>query len=290
MSALSAAAPDTDNPAGASASLERVKLNAIDTGARLRRPLPDRVEALAALIVEQGEIVPVDVVHVGKRLRLIDGAIRLAAARQLGRHDVLALVHPEGTFGSELDIRLREIAQNFARFELNALERAVHIAEWRTAHEQKFPPPKRGPKPKTAASADLDELSAIFAQNFTDTVQRVLGLSRRAIYLDLKIASIAAPVRERIAVHRIATVRTELLLLAGEPAGRQSAIAELLIAGQASTVDEAVAMLDQRPMPSPLAPYEKLSGVFSRLAAEQQHRFFDLHADAIDVWRAARRR
>jgi len=45
---------------------------------------------------------------------------------------------------------------------------------------------------------------------------------------------------------------------------------------------------EQRPLPSKLLPHEKLSEGFSRLKQEQQFAFFELHADAIDLWRAQR--
>lgn len=282
MTTPSANSGIADTPA-----LVRLPIDTVRVGDRLRKLLPDRVETMAADFRANGQLVPIDVVDTEAGPRLIDGAVRLAAETHNSGQFILAVLHPAGTFGSELDIRLREIAENFVRFDLTALERAVYIAEWRAIHEQKYPPAKPGRKKKPTADEALDELSANFALNFTETVQRTLGLSRRAIFLDLKIAGLPAEIRDRIAAHHIADNQSELLALVEQPAGMLAAIVALLLDGAGSVAD-AIAVLEQRPLPSKLQPYEKLSETFSRLRPDDQHRFFDLHADAIEQWQASR--
>lgn len=255
---------------------------------RLRKLLPDRVETMRHSIVELGQLQPVDLVETDAGPRLIDGAVRLAACLADDR-DVAAVVHPAGAFGSEADIRIREIAHDLVRFDLTMLERAVYIAEWRAAHESKFPPAKPGRK--KAAGADdetLLELSAKFALNFPDVVKQTIGLSRRAVFLALKVASIPEPVRDLLAPHRLADNQSELLAIAGEPAARQLLIAEQLLLG-ADSVAAAIAVIDQTPAPVVAAVWERMSEKFSRLQATDQERFFDLHEDAILIWLAKRR-
>lgn len=269
------------------ASLVRLEIASIRIGDRLRKLLPDRVATMAADFRARGQLDPIDVVETDDGPRLIKGAIRIAAQLANGEATIAAVLHPKGTFGSELDIREREIAETFVRFNLTALERAVYIAEWRAIHEQKFPPAKPGRKKKLEGDEAAEESSANFALNFTEVVQRTLGLGRRAIFLDLKVASIAAELRDQIAAHPMADKQSELLALVAEPEGRRASIVQLILAGAASVAD-AIATLEQRPLPSRLLPHEKLSEGFSRMKPDEQFRFFDLHADAIDKWRAER--
>jgi ParB family chromosome partitioning protein len=269
------------------ATLQRLPAADILVADRLRKALPDRVETMAWSFREEGQLTPIEVVITATGPRLIDGAVRIAAGQLAGWTEIDAIVHPLGAFGSDLDIRQREITETIVRFQLTALERAVYIAEWRALHEQKFPPAKRGRRKAVVDDETLEELSANFALNFTDTVQRTLGLGRRAIFLDLKIATLPTAIRDRIAAHAMADNQAELLALAGQPEGMLAAIVQLILDG-ASSVADAVATLQQLPLPSKLLPHEKLSEGFSRLKQDQQFAFFDLHADAIDLWRAQR--
>lgn len=266
----------------------RISPHAIIVLDRLRKLLPDRVATMRHSIDDLGQLQPIELVETDQGLRLIDGAVRVAACMLSGQ-DLDAVIHPAGAFGSETDIRIREIAHDLVRFDLTALERAVYIAEWRAAHESKFPPAKPGRK-KAATLSDEDamELSANFALNFPNVVKETLGLSRRAVFLALKVAGIHAEARDQLAPLRIADNQSELLAIAGEPAGRQIAIAELLVAG-ASSVLEALATMDQTAAPVALAAWERTAATFARLRADDQHKFFSLHEDAILVWLASRK-
>lgn len=256
---------------------------------RLRKVLPKRVEALRPEIRDQGVQQPIEVVETAEGPRLIKGAHRLAAVLAETMPVLPALIYPEGSFGSEEEIRAREISENFFRFELNALEHAVAIAEWREVYEALNGKAKRGPKAKAAVTdAALNELSANFALNFTDVVQETLRLSRRAVYLALKVATIEADVRDRIADHRIAANQSELLALSAEPAARQGKIADQLLLGCDSVFD-AIAIIDSTPAPVVLAAWERMSEKFSRLGPNEQARFFALHEEPIRVWLASKK-
>jgi ParB family chromosome partitioning protein len=271
-----------------SAALIHARVADIVVRDRLRELLPARVEAMIADYRKRGILTPIDLVETDEGLRLRFGAVRLAAVVVAGDEFIPAIVHPAGTFGSEAEIRAAEIAENLVRFELNALERSVSIAEWRVNHELAHPS-KPGRKKKLTGDETLEEMSANFALNFSETVQRTLGLSRRAVFLALKVASIDPEARALLAPHPVADNQSELLALAAQAARRQMQIAELLRNGGASSVGEAIAQIDRLPPPVSTAAYEKLADRFSRLKEPDQHRFFDLHADAIARWRAARR-
>lgn len=256
---------------------------------RLRKVLPKRVEALRPHIRGEGVQQPIEVVATAEGHRLIKGAHRLAAVLAEAMVSLPALVYPEGSFGSEAEIRGREISENFFRFELNALEHAVNIAEWRDVHETLHGKAKRGRKIKAALTDEtIDELSANFALNFTDIVQETLGLSRRAVYLALKVASIESLVRDQIADHRVAANQSELLAIAGEPPARQQLIADQLLQG-AQGVADAIARIDDTPEPVVLAAWERMSEKFARLKPIEQQRFFALHEEPFRAWLAGQK-
>lgn len=267
-----------------------VQIDSLVVRDRLRKVLPERVEALRTDIATNGLLQPIEVMRTGEGFRLIFGAHRVAAVMAMGEAFIAAIVHPAGAFGTEADIRLREIAENFVRFELTALERAINIAEWRAIHEQRNPPAKPGRKRKLTEDDALDELSANFALNFTDVVQKTLGLSRRSIFLALKVARIIPDVRDAIAGHPIADNQSELLSLAAQTPARQIEAARHLLEGSATTVAGALALIDELPPPVALRPYERVANTFSRLSQTDQHLFFEAHRDSIDRWLANRGR
>lgn len=258
---------------------------------RLRRVLPDRVEALGESMRKVGQMVPIDLVDIDGGLRLVFGAHRLAARLAMGETSIRALVHPRDTFGNEAAIRRREIAENFDRFELTMLEKAANVAAMRELHDEEFGRAKPGPKPKSLSNEQLDEMSANLALNFPDVVQRTLGLSRREVFRHLKVATIDAGLRDQLAAHPLADNQSELLSLAAETPARQRQVVGLLLdeADAPGSVAEALARIDGTPAARPLQPHERVAGAFARLKPQQQDQFFDLHADAIGRWQLSRR-
>ena len=257
---------------------------------RLRRVLPDRVGALQDSLRRNGQMVPLDLVETAEGMRLISGAHRLAAMQANGSDTVTALLHPKGTFGSEAEILRREIAENFDRFDLTPLERAANIGAWREIYEAENGQIKRGPKRGANSVAVLEEVSAQIAQTFPEVVQQTLGLSRRAIFLALRIATVAPELRDALAAHPVARHQNQLLELAEQTPERQARVVAILT-GQpalAETVPDAIRMLDGMPAPAALHPYEKLSSAFCRMPRKEQSRFFELHIDDINRWLAER--
>ncbi|WP_428700175.1 ParB N-terminal domain-containing protein [Stappia sp.] len=283
---------------------EQLPLAKIDASNRLRKVLPARAEALAEDFDQRGLLTPVEVVGPleGGGYRLVYGAHRLAAVKLLGWDSIPAAVHAPDTFADEAQERLREIRENLMRFELNALERAVAIAAWRDIYEAANGQVKPGRKAKKAAegnsaniaelqpAGNLDDQSAKFALCFSDAAQAAFGLSGRAIYLALKIATVPENIRDRIAESALANNQSELLKLADQSPERQAQIVGLLLAEppMAATVDAAIAVLDKTPAPRKSGAWEKLSDTFSRLKKTEQHRFFEAHREAVELWLAER--
>jgi ParB family chromosome partitioning protein len=105
------------------------------------RPVDEMgVSAILMTINEGGATTdPIDVRRVRRdgvvRFRLIDGAHRVAAQRQLGHATILASIYE----GSDADARLMEIERNLARAEMKPVDRAVFLLEYKNAYERKYP-------------------------------------------------------------------------------------------------------------------------------------------------------
>lgn len=268
--------------------IEPISVDLIDTPNRLRTADPARVEALAGMISEVGQLQPIEVVETGERFRLVFGLHRLEAVRSLKLPTVDARIKDAATAIGEAEIRLREILENVGQRPLTKLDRAVHLAAWKDVHEALNP--VRGKRDGTISLEDFQ--SAKFAQRFSDAVQQRLGLSPRSVQLAVYIArGIGPEIRERIALTWLADHQRELEELAAEPAKRQTKIVDLLFADppKASSIAGAVAILDkiQSAPPSPVA---RVSGAFARLPQREQWSFFDANATLIDAWLAERRR
>lgn len=270
---------------------EQISIDAILVPAGRRRLDPAWVETLAFLIAEQGQKTPIEVVRDGETLTLVAGAHRLAARKQAGDTVILANVTPREDFESEAEITLAEITENLGRRELSVLDRAVDIARWRDIYEATNDVAGRGrPKKRKLDEAASEKITDKFVSNFSTHAQRVLDLNERSIFRALRIARIGAEVRHRISLLPLADNQSELLLLAGETPDRQAKIAEMLAAETplAGSVAEAIAILDRLPKPLRVERWQKLSNAFSALKERDQAAFFDLHAEAIERWLAAK--
>ena len=269
-----------------------IAIAAIDVLPGRRKLDPTRIEALSDLLALQGQTVPIEVVARDDRYSLVFGAHRLAAARLLGWPVISAAVKQPSDFADEAEIVLREITENLAHRALSVLDRAVDIARWRKIYEATHAVAKPGRRPKEMSanfaliSEEGDELSEKFALSFSEAAQKAFGLSRRTVFHATKIASIAADLRDRIALQPVADNQSELLALAAETPDRQAAIVALLTTDppQAGSVAEAIAVIDRMPKPVPAAGWEKVASAFSRLKPRDQARFFELHEAAIQLW------
>lgn len=265
----------------------------VDVPAGRRKLDPTWVQTLAEEFRVRGQKTAIEVIADDGRYQLVFGGHRLAAAK-LAHLLVKAEVKSREDFASEAEITLAEITENLARRELSVLDRAVDIGRWRSIYEASHQLNKGGRKPSAklalGSEHDQEELSEKFALSFSEAAQLAFGLSRRDVFRASKIASIAADVRDRLALHIIADNQSELLALAAETAERQASIAALLASEppQATTVADAIALIDRAPKQKPAAGWEQLSDKFSRLKPADQERFFELHEAAFLQWQKGR--
>ncbi|MBB3947254.1 hypothetical protein GGQ73_003220 [Rhizobium skierniewicense] len=273
----------------------------IDIPSDHRKVHPDAVQALAESITKLGQRQPIEVIQIGERYRLVFGATRLGAATALKR-DVSAIVKQPDAFRDEADIRLTTISENFYRRDLSVLDRSIDIADWCAIHRAAQPVMKPGPKPRKSASDELSinlipnsddeqmEMSNRFAMSFSEAAQHFLKISRVAVFRALKIANIAADLRDRIAVHEaLADNQQALLDIAAQPYERAARIIELLLSGEAESFAQAVEIIDQLPRSNPPAAWERVNDRFSRLKPTEQDAFFNINESAVMRWVAERR-
>ena len=281
-----------------------VELAHIDVGGRLRALDPAWVALLAEEIERDGLIEPIRVVERGDGFALISGARRIAAYQELGRTEIEARIEPVTALADEAFIRLGEIKSNLLRGELTMLERAYYVAAWREVYLSVHSLPKRGRGPARekiiqrinispeAGDAANEDVADAFVLSLTEAAQKSLKLTQATLYRLLNIAKIPPEQGHRLTGHPSADSRVELMLLADQSAERQAAIVDLILGGDAEigTVADAIASLDggQASTPAPLSPPERFHQTFARLRPQDQDAFFDLNAEAIERWSAAR--
>jgi ParB family chromosome partitioning protein len=276
-------------------SLRAVEISAIDVSPTHRKPDPDWVTALREDMAQIGQQYPIKVVEFGARFHLIKGLRRMLAVEQLGLIHIDAFVQSPAEFSSEAALRLRQISAQFMKRELSVLDRAVNVASWRSIYEATtglIRPGRKAIRVKFDPNSEdaLDAHAELFAGSFSEAAQRALGLNKEAVKRYLRIAKIAAPVLDRLALHSVAENQSELLALAAETADRQAAIADLLLSqpAGASSVAGALYVIDGK-LPEPaLALWETFSQRFTKMKEPDQERFFELHTAAIQRWLAKR--
>lgn len=284
--------------------IEDIEIDLIDITQGRRVADPKWAEALAADMVHNGQINPIEVVEAGDRFRLIDGLHRLNARVIRGELHVTARIKTAAEVATDTEATLREIAANFMTRGLSVLDKARDVARWREAYEQAagaIKPGKKSIRGKSAHNSisnrsvtNSDELlisqAEQFAASFTEAVQAALGMDKMAISRSLRIARIDDEVRIRISLHKIAGNQSELLTLCAEPAERQSAIAGLLLSEPpaAHSVGDAIAILDRVPLEAKPEPWARVSDQFNKLPDAAKRRFIVEHWDMIEDMLAER--
>lgn len=170
----------------------------IHVGKRLRAVDPAAVALIAASMVESGQHTPI---HVGPANAdgihpLIAGAHRVAAAREAGLPTLAAIVFR----GDALQAELLEIDENLLRRGLSELDRAVFLARRKELYEALNPLTKQGKA--RAGETERQNVVLFRAPAFTEDVAQRVGLSRRQIERSVARARIEPELRERLALTR----------------------------------------------------------------------------------------
>lgn len=281
--------PSVVTPTLDEVALRDIALHDIDISAKHRKTAPDFVAALADDMAINGQLTPIDVVEIEGRFRLIHGAARIGARKLQGLLTIRAVVTSGAAFATEASQRLRAIPTQLVRRDLTVLDKAAAVAEWRDLYEVSIGvvrPGRKSNQSQVGTNTDdaLQMLSEQFAGTFTEAAQRALSLSKMGVFRALKIATIEGSVREAIATHPLADNQAELLSLADASPEEQQRAGALVLDGTYTGFIAALAFIQNKPSAPILMPWETFAQRFTRLKEDEQERFFNTHADAIERW------
>lgn len=201
-----------------------LRLASIEVGTDRARPLDSNmVAALAAIIEKQGLLQPIVVRKTGDTYRLIAGNHRLEAFRLLERDSIPAMLS-DAT--SDDEAKLAEVMENLGRNELIALDRCRHLFDLKQVWERLHPHARQGGDRKSikvqSLHFDPETGEPIEVFGFAETVAEKIGLSRRTVFVAVKIWSGLVPtVRKRLVGTETATKQTELKALSELAAQKQ---------------------------------------------------------------------
>lgn len=217
-----------------------VPVDRIEVRGRRRPVNPTYAISLAESIAQVGLLQPI-VLMAGDPFVLVSGAHRLEAVRRLGREDIRAIVYQP----DELDAELAEIDENLIRNELTALEHAEHTARRKQIYEARHPQAKRGTAGGVASGSsrrgERTTAESAVVQSFVADTAVKTGVAERTVYEDVQIATaIPEDVREKIHGTELADRKTDLLNLAKMPEEQQRKVVEVVAAGQATVLADAV--------------------------------------------------
>ncbi|WP_082006103.1 MT-A70 family methyltransferase [Ensifer sp. ZNC0028] len=152
----------------------------IHVGHRLRTVDQAKVDALKVSIEELGLRTPISVVRspdAPSQLKLVAGAHRLEAMKQLGREYIAAIVRRE----DDLDAELWEIDENLCRAELTPADRALFVFRRKEIYLMRHPETGHGGE---RASRQVGDLRPDEPKRFTSATAEATGQSERAIQRD----------------------------------------------------------------------------------------------------------
>lgn len=198
------------------------------------RPVSDAgVASILASIGEIGQLTNPIVVRQlhrpgGIQYRLLDGAHRLEAARQLGWQTV-----PVRVFECDDErARLMEIDCNLAGAELNALDTAVFLATRKAVYERLHPETRRG-----VAGGLARQGSASDIVSFAETTAEKFGISKRHVERMTAAGARLGPdeVRQlRLARRAVTLADLQVISVIGEAPERYEVVKLLATGGAAS--------------------------------------------------------
>lgn len=256
-----------------------VPLTAVNATERLRRVDPDQVEGLKHAIELNGLSTPILVTPAGKgKYRLIAGAHRLEAIRQLGGDTIAARV----VQGTDLQLQLLEIDENLIRHELRPWDRAVFLAKRKEIYDALHPEATRGAKGRQVIESPHTAKLAVWPKSFSEETAGRIGLGERsvdrALYL---VKNIDPSLHSVIADLPLANNQSELEALAKVGKDVQGKVIELLTRDEdpAPRVRDAIAQLENRrvtPAAESDRKYQKLVDAWGR-ADKRAQRLFIQH-------------
>lgn len=256
--------------------------------ARVRAVDPDWVAVLAADISERDLVHPIAVTKLDDGYRLISGAHRLAAFKELGRETIPARVLDQ----DETQARLTEIMENMIRNPLTALERARSLHEIDGLYKALHPELKKGGNDQVTGEKDR---SAILALR-SDILDKV-GLSKRCFHRDIAIWKGLSPAsRDAVTGTWMANHQAQLQALSALKAKMQAEVLAILFPAngarpEASTVADALEFIKFGRLPGAMEKkFASLNRQIGSLDEEGLTAVFTAHEERLITWLKARGR
>lgn len=266
-----AALPKVSSIAVSARQVYLVDVDLIDLGERVRPIDRDWAEAIGTSMEgPQGQLTPIEIRPAGDRYVVVFGGHRLTGAQIKGRPQIEAYILADF---DDLAARERQIIENLYRRELSALHRAAFVTElyevekarhgWEAGQSaQSFKISKRWAKDTSANIALVSGLS--------DSVAEKVGLSRRALFLDLSLhRSVNQAVSAALAARQIDAPAAQLRAIGKLDAVAQKRIAAQIEAG--ASVQDALKALSPAPQKSPEdKAFSAFIGAFGRMGLREK--------------------
>lgn len=261
---------------GGDRTLRTIPLDQIEVGDRLRVIADDYVQMLAESVRQIGLTTPIEVRPIeGGRYRLIFGGHRYAAVKLAGQTEIAAFVADV----DEVQARIREIAENLYRHELNAYDRGRHFDELQVLYEAINPDTRQG-----VAGGKARQNSATDIVSFAENTALATGYSARTVQRAINMYRNLAPaVRERLAGSEIARDQSQLIALSKLAPADQVKVVRMLLAPDVDRprkVKDALAILNGK-RAEPRSADDK---AFQQLVAVWKHRSTKRARDAFLNW------
>ena len=247
------------------AGSQKISIASIDIAERLRPLNQVWVDAFAEQISNGAELPAIWVGKVGRRHRLIAGLHRLKAQEAEGAKTIRADIFEAESDDPEAEFLQAEADENLFDNTLCALDRAVHLAKRKEAHERLHPETRRG-----VAGGKARQGSASDNLSFATETSEKIGLSERAIQRSVRIAEgLTAETIERLAGSWLADNQSQLEALAELPEPKQDkAVGVLLDVDGPRNVKLAKAIVDGEHVPAAVSEadrlYDRLVGTWAR--------------------------
>ena len=171
-------------------NIERIPLDQITVGDRLRAIDEDYAQLIAANMAEHGQLTPIEVRALPPSRRvegthaLVAGAHRMRAMQIAGISDAICTVFD----GTDLQAQLREVDENLIRHELTELDRGAFLARRQVIYEQLHPQTRHGGNQDGPSRQFCRHGDVSFADDAAEkmrlsprTVQRAIALHARLL-------------------------------------------------------------------------------------------------------------
>lgn len=269
-------------------TLERIAVSAVIVPPRLRAVDEGHARARGESMAAHGQTTPIEVRRTTDGYELGTGAHRLRGAQLVGLTEIDALVHEADALDAD-EWALREILENFERFDLTALDRARNLARWKAIYERGHATAGRGGDRRSADATKARDFKARdFADRFSKVAAERLDVSERTVSEAVQIAGAITDQMYGL-IHWLphARRRGELMALARiENEVLRLDVCRTLT--PAITVEETLRLrTGQKAVPAP-ARWERASDGFAKLKPVDQDRFLEANREAIERWLAKR--